>query len=101
MTKVLKSGFVVDNPVARARELEQLEDSVTPGLRVLTDQVEAMQSRLNSMNRALQYLGATIQERDRGNPRKREIGRLVAAAPPKEILDAWERLNFQTGRQCR
>jgi hypothetical protein len=48
--EVIKPGFVVDNPVTQARGVEKLEETATPEQRVLFDQVQQIQRRLDLMD---------------------------------------------------
>jgi len=47
--EVIVPGFVVDNPVTQARGVEKLEETATPEQRVLFDQVQQLQKRLDDL----------------------------------------------------
>jgi hypothetical protein len=57
--EAIKPGFVVDNPVTQARGVEKLEETATPEQRVLLDQVQQIQRRLDEMENVRRAPGRT------------------------------------------
>jgi hypothetical protein len=46
-----KKGFEVENPVTRARGVEQLDEHAMPGQKVLLQQIQALEDRLHAIER--------------------------------------------------